>query len=595
MFSPNRESIPENALSHIGLFWRADTQFCSAMRKRNVPEDVWESAFGHLAALILGIEVLDSLDSIALSRSGALNPEDVENIDFGMLQSFDDKLPSTAHELRKTLNSYLLELITWVSDVRKAREPNFLPGKSFVSTLITILQEQLSVLSKSTFFVYLDEYENLCDYQKRIINTWLKHSEVPLIFNLAMKRNAFITNKETVGAELLSDIHDYRVHDLEEYLDNDAYPIFAAEILFLHLSLTEYDDIPIDVNMLRDPDLLVKRKEKIYIENILGAAQSLFPDISLSELARLVFQDKALYSKLNERIQQALAHRKSDITSNRFIKPDFAEASIVNQALLYRNKLQPGEIMQEMDMLAEGKDNRYTGDTDWIHNNFVGCLLQLYSPYSRACPFYAGFKTFCKLSRGSIRHFLELCHNSIYRAIDDVEEFKKPVDYIRQAEAASQASATFLREIKSFGPLGNQLHAFVLRLGSLFALAHRRPSQSESEQSHFSIKNGRSPLTAEDNNFLLEAVKWSVLFEHSGTKKKAEYMPQTIEYVLNPIYTPYFHISYRKKRKLELSTDEVISLIRGDLNEVTTLLKQYATSWFVDPNEAAPVPLSLFE
>lgn len=72
MFSPNRESIPENALSHIGLFWRADTQFCSAMRKRNVPEDVWESAFGHLAALILGIEVLDSLDSIALSRSGLL-------------------------------------------------------------------------------------------------------------------------------------------------------------------------------------------------------------------------------------------------------------------------------------------------------------------------------------------------------------------------------------------------------------------------------------------------------------------------------------------------------------------------------------------
>src|SRR4030042_5016462 len=135
-----------------------------------------------------------------------------------------------------------------------------------------------------------------------------------------------------------------------------------------------------------------------------------------------------------------------------------------------------------MKLLSEDKPNKFTGETGWIHNNFIGCLLQLYAPYDRACPFYAGFKTFCKLSKGNIRHFLELCHKSIYRSVDNLGNVSFPVKSVEQAEAARNASAAFLGEIRSFGRRGNQLHTFVLRLGSLFGLAHRRPSQSESEQ-----------------------------------------------------------------------------------------------------------------
>jgi hypothetical protein len=166
---------------------------------------------------------------------------------------------------------------------------------------------------------------------------------------------------------------------------------------------------------------------------------------------------------------------------------------------------------------------------------------------------------------------------------------------MEQAEAARNASAAFFGEIRSFGRRGNQLHTFVLRLGSLFGLAHRRPSQSESEQSHFSIRNGTEQLSAEDYNFLAEAVKWSVLYEHIDTKKKDEYKPQAVEYILNPIYAPYFHISYRKKRKLELSTSDVICLLRGNLKEFTELMKRYSKGWGIEPSEVAPVPRSLFD
>ena len=79
-----------------------------------------------------------------------------------------------------------------------------------------------------------------------------------------------------------------------------------------------------------------------------------------------------------------------------------------------------------------------------------------------------------------------------------------------QAKAARQASAAFLNEIPAFGKLGDRLHTFVFRLGLLFALAHKRPTQSEPEQSHFAITSGSTRLNEEDLRFMREAEKWSV-------------------------------------------------------------------------------------
>jgi len=592
MFSRSRVTIPDDALLHIGLYWRADTQFANAMVKREVPEDTWEGAFSHMAALVLAMEVLDSVQSVAQSASQLVGECDVGRLDFNRLSAFDGNLPSPAKQLREDLEQRLWRFESWVNDVRKVEEPRFLPGQRFVLAVIRTIQQQIPALSGTTFFVYLDEYENLCLYQQEIINTWLKHSEAPLIFNLAMKRNAFETRK-TIGPESLSDIHDFRTHDLELYFSEDQeFRLFAAEILFLRLSLAGMTNTPIRVADLRDPLNLEDRRKGPYKKRVLKAAEAIFPDVSRPALAQTVFEDNALSQTLGNRIQSALRHRQSDVSWQRFFRPNVPEASIVSPALLFRKSFDPAKVAEEMDKLAQGKENRFTGPTNWIHNNFVGCLLQLYEPHSRACPFYAGFRTFCELSRGSIRHFLELCHKSISRSLDIGRNMADPILPDLQAEAARQASAAFLGEVKSFGPHGNQLHTFALRLGSLFALAHQRPTQSESEQSHFSIGDGSSELTMNDTHFLREATKWSVLFEHKVTKQKQEYLPETTEYVFNPIYSPFFHISYRKKRRLELSGRDVVCLIRGSYDEVSALLKRFSRSWSVEPSEMAPTLFS---
>jgi hypothetical protein len=274
-----------------------------------------------------------------------------------------------------------------------------------------------------------------------------------------------------------------------------------------------------------------------------------------------------------------------------FFRPNTPEATIVTPALLFRRSLKQEEITQELDKLEKGSPNDFTGARDWIHNNFVGAYLQLYEPHSRACPFYAGFQAYCHLAHGNLRYFLELCHKSFSRI--DEWTVDSPILPQVQAEAAREASTAFLREVRSFGPRGLQLHVFVLRLGSLFAIAHQRPTQSEAEQTHFAIGEGNQQLTDDDRAFLREATKWSVLYDEAETKKKDSIgEPEDIEYVLAPIYAPYFHISYRKRRKLKLRTDEFITLMRGSYEQVTELLRRFSTNWEVEPSDLTPTLFS---
>ncbi len=593
-FSKQRQNIPDDATDNIGLYWRADTQFCGAMSGRGVPSDIWAAAFNHYVALTLSREVVNSLYSIGKSSCPALSIGQLESLDLSRLRSFDESLPARAPALLLGFQERVWSFEAWVNDVRKKKEPYFLPGQQFVLAIVQEVRRQLPGLGSAGYSAYLDEYENLTEYQQRIINTWLKHSEYPLIFNLAMKRNAFET-RETVGPESISAIHDFRIHDLESYLLDENYLLFAAEILFMQLSFAGVLPNPVSPSELRDPAFLKKRQSKDHGTKVLAAVQKIFPDESREALAKYVFADGALAGKLLERIRKALSTRRSGATPERFFRPELPEASIVVPALLHRRRLMPEKVLEELDKLERGEKNNFTGETDWIHNNFAGSLLQLYVPFSRPCPFYSGFRSFCQLSRGNIRHLLELFHKSLFRAVTEENQLVLPVSAEIQATASRQASTAFLSEIKSFGRRGIQLYAFVLRLGSLFALAHRRPTQSESEQSHFTITKGNLSLEESDQVLLHEATKWSVLFEESATKQKSEYEPRTTEYILNPIYAPYFHISFLKKRNLEISSDDLACLIHGSLDEFESLMRRFSKRWEVESSDLSPTLFSLFE
>ena len=458
-------------------------------------------------------------------------------------------------------------------------------GEKFLRRLVSLVREHIDELRGAVFYVYVDEYENLENYQQTIINSWLKHSEPPLIFNLAMKRNGFKT-RATEGGEALSDIHDFRDIDLEDFDLKAEFPAFAAEILLLRLALGKIAVSSINPESLHNPSELGARREPGYRNQVVDAVTELFPTRTYRELAIGALQTSSIRRRLEERVTKILRTRNSRLRIEDFVSEDHPEASIIVPALLSRHTIKVDELKGELNRLKAGAENRFTGSTNWIHNNFVGCFLQIYDGFVRPCPIYGGFKTYCFMARGNLRHFLELCHQALARSTTS-DDGPEGVGVEVQAEAARQVSADFLAEVRSFGSKGNDLHTFLLRLGSLFSLSQQSPAQSEPERTHFSIQGGTGEIEGAQVIFLSEAVKWSVLFEEKGTKKKTESDPEGIEYVLNPIYAPYFHISHRKRRKLELSGDNATTLISGSYEDVKRLLRRFQKQWSVDLSEAS--------
>jgi hypothetical protein len=557
-----------------------DTHFLGLLAKRGVEDHVWESAFSHLFAIVVCTDIMTCLENLARRGTAGLTSEQLLSLDVSSLRFYDSAFNGMVPSFLNALKQRTREFQAWVNNPRKLPEPIFLAGKDVVLALVEEARRQVPVLRHSTFFLYIDEYENLREYQQRIVNTWLKHSEPPLIFNIATKRNGMKT-RQTVGDESITDIADYRTHDLDGYLCENNFKLFAAEILFLRFAtMAQVRPLPVSVDVLRNPDELTSRRSPDYASAVIAAAQSIFPRLSQNDLAAGSLRDKAIRRELERHIINALKRKRSRLNASAFIRLGCPEATIIVPALLGRKKHSPEEILRELDGLEAAEPNRFTGKADWIHNYFIGSLLQLYVPYNRACPFYAGFDTFVQLASLNLRYFLELCHKSLKRASPGSGLLSLCVPPEEQAECARQASTEFLREVRTFGHLGNRLHAFVLTLGSVFAMAHRRPSQSEAEINHFSVQGGPGVFDETDEEFFRESTKWSVLTEEPETKiKDPSLQAAGREWILAPIYAPYFHISFRKRKRLDLAVEDVRVMCRGDYAARRDLLRKFLQKW----------------
>ena len=460
-FSTKRPSLDQSTLEHIGIYWRADTQFASLLQGRDQPEHLWRAAFGHLSALVLGRELLSALQSMAKSQLQLIVPHDLEELDFSSLSTRNLQLPTTLPKLVSFLDAALFEFEHWANDVDTIARPSFLPAPAFIRRLVDTVLVQLQQLHDIVFFAYIDEYENLTVLQQQVVNTWIKHSEPPLIFNLAMKRNGFKT-RETLGEERLVEVHDYRPVDLEDFDQESEFPLFAAEILLLRFHNARVPLDEFNPELLRDPLAVAHRRAPDYSQRVFGLSRELLPTWSKEGLAKQVFRDQALLRQLELRITNGLKLRgEPTITAAHFLRPERpTPAAVVVPALLARRRLSTQKIVEEFDKHCAGEPNGFQQGTHWLHNIFLASYLDLFASLVRTCPIYSGFDTYCHMSKGNVRHFLELCHRAFATSRTTPPTV---VSAEQQSEAASQVAVSLLPEVRSFGRLGNDLHSFLLR------------------------------------------------------------------------------------------------------------------------------------
>ena len=556
-FSGDRKKLPENAADSVGLYWKADTQFLRIMQKRSLSDEDWSPVFDHYLNLRLGLEVLSSIKLIANSTYEAVDKDSVANVifegalDFGFENtSFEGVLKEIGSRIRKT--DTIIQNVSGIDTLEK------LPV-SFLHYLVESAKEQIPGLEQTVFSVYIDEYENLLNYQQRIINTRIKHSEPPLIFNIAIKLNG-MSETQTLSDERLENKADYAIVNLDAEIERSGFDDFVSEIFLKKLSEaspTIAKELKIDLNACSNPDNLEYRFSVEYRRHCREIVEGILPGRSHQDLADEIFETSRYYKKLISEIERALILRHSSLKAEDFILQNYRKASIVCSSLLYRRNLDPEKIKEELNKLTNNVDNKFTNKTDWEHNNFIGCYLRIIRSHKAGSTFYSGFDVYSALSGKNVRHFLELCKSAFSLLDDSTLTEKFIIDRALQHIAAKNTSDELVKEITRFTPLGSQLSNFVKALGRIFQLCQDKETQSETEVTHFGIKEDDSPLTEEDDKFFKEAERWGVLQAIESTKNKSSASAAIFDYVLNPVYSPFFLISYRKGRKIEIESSTI--------------------------------------
>ena len=134
-FSPRRPNVNRSSLHHIGLYWRADTQFASLLDSREQPDDLWRAAFAHMSSLILGKEILGAFRSISTSNLGLIDSADLARIDFAPLSTSALPTPAQFDQLYDYLDHALHEFEQWGKRYSNSTPAAFLPRHTILASL----------------------------------------------------------------------------------------------------------------------------------------------------------------------------------------------------------------------------------------------------------------------------------------------------------------------------------------------------------------------------------------------------------------------------------------------------------------------------
>lgn len=600
-FSQHRKSISDDEFSSIGLYFRPDTGFCSLMTPAWLSKGKDGLAFSHYLTLSLVSEACQAIRTISSTKNFENGSIDLTGVEFDVTLAKQLNLPKpTFNALEQLIKEQLADFDLWVRNPDSCSPPRFVHFTNILEALAADLSKHSPRLRSLAFRVFIDEFENLLPKQREVVCDEIKHPKQRVAVHIAHKREA-VTDFKTSSEERIVETHDIRTIDIERLLSkrDEHFELLAAELFLLRLYQVtgKVDCHAFNPELLHDASKLHLRLVPAYKKAVIDYAKQILPEKRAPEIARDVLQDLPLRKRVIDFIQKGLELQglAGHVVAESLINEDFAEATVVLGAILNRkNATGKAALKLFYELIENGKTPHdvFYKSGGWVDNNLYGCLFHLYSGLpKRPNILYSGFSRFCKIASPNLRFFQELCHNTLLLAYQrqSSSEISDPITVSQdiQAQASQQVSDAMFEDIMQLGQHGDRLLDLTRRLGSLFEGYNKLRSQSEPEINHFSINTADSSQLSDDaQNILREAKIWSVLWETGGTKNKDKYDASQYELGLNTIYAPHFKISYRKRRKVTLTTDQLDIILTKSDNQFKDLLKQL----FESQNDTNPIP-----
>ena len=536
---------------YYGFYYRVDTNKVAAFKGPELSDINWRRRFGHYMNLLMCVQVLRFLSWFQnTSQISTDLPED-ELANIAAAFSLDS--PNSNKDLLQQLERSLTEFEAHVNNVADGPGPSLSMQGAPIGMLLEAVKG-LREFANKFFFFLIDEYENFEDYQQQLMNTLIKHSGELYSFKICVRELGWRVRTTISGNESLSSPADYTRINISEVMEDGKFEEFSHKVCQDRLAA------------------LVEGSDQDVTE-----IEELLPPLSEEEEARLL------------RIQE---HNSDTLRELQRIGPQetverLTPMEVCLLAYWARSKGQSlSEVFQDFQ-----KD---PGTWKTRLNNYRHALLfTLRRGRSGIRKYYAGWDTFIRLSGGNIRFLLQLVEESLARHLRDGGGLQDPLTAELQTHAAQAIGRRNLTELEGLSVHGAQLAKLLLSLGRILGVMAARPEGHAPEVNQFEVAGGRpgSPQQNETDTLLDAAVMHLALARHSGSKLADVTETRDWDYTVYPIFAPFFNFSYRRKRKMRLTPDQVLALVRSPNPAIAQVLADKDRGL----EETLPEQLRLFE
>jgi hypothetical protein len=520
-----------------GFYYRIDTNRVTAFAGAELAEVVWKRLFAHYFNLVVAELVLRFLAWYELNTAVplGLGENACQRIAITLhleecrsLKDLHSALDLAKHRFEATVNN--------VADGVKA--PLSMQGAP-IDVIFRALGE-LPQFEGKTFFLLIDEYENLLDYQQEIVNSLIKHSGEHYTFKVGV-RELGLRRRSTVNPnEQLISPADYVRISVAEKLQGDNFTAFASSVCNGRIASLQ---------------ALVGGRPRDIAE--------LFPGLTEDEEAVLLGVEDQV------RLLEAQAETEGWDEADR--------AFLGSLAPLECFFLKVWAEAQDMGLIDALNDCRERPD-EWSirYGNYKHSLLFALKQGKRGIRrYYAGWNAFTHISAANIRYLLELIEQSLLLHIRQDRPLTVPVAPETQTRAAQSVGKKNLTELEGLSVFGARLTKLVLSLGRVFQVMAEQSVGHAPEVNQFKLVDRPeedSATVSEANDLLRLAVMHLALVRMPGSKLGDEGDTREYDYAVHPIFSPFFVFSYRKKRKMNLFATDLLGLVRRPKEAIREVL-----------------------
>ncbi|MDC4918678.1 hypothetical protein OHV93_12780 [Acinetobacter baumannii] len=523
----NSSKIQVKDWDFFGIYYRVNTNRVTTFQGTEVTNEKWNSYFAHYINLCFSQELLKF----------ALWFESVTNEKINISQRNWRKILKVFHfsediqnleQLDEELEICLLEFEASINQIVDNPPRNL----TMQGAPIDILSEALingTILDGKQFFFLIDEFENFHNYQQKILNTLIKHNNNFYTFKVGVRELGFRERATLNNNEQLTSPADYVRVDLSEIFQPDTFKEFAELVINSRLnhSASSVGDNNININKL------------------LGSLTQL-------EEANLLLDGD--HNKILEDLKLSLSNEQ------------FAQAKAIQPGYLYFIKYWSEKEKKSLDyfVLDWLKSNK-----EWktrINNHFYASLFAIREGKAGIRKYYNGWDTFLSLANGNIRYLLELVHATLQEYLNEIDDVKKEEHLVIspriQTLAAIQIGKKNLSELEGLSVEGAKLTKLLLSLGRVFGVLASKPLGHTPEANQFYVQSDSDDEIESTVKLILDqAVMHLALIRQPGNKLTGETDTKDYDYMIHPIFSPFFVFSYRRKRKISLSSSHILKLV----------------------------------